>query len=131
MPTDLICRPCNYTMKIGGYHYHNISSGYAGRTCFACGGCGTNHYIERAIGKNSSDRYLYQKSRSGLDEKQRASMPHEKAEVSSDLFCGFEQFVCPCCQTKGNVITVETIKVHLPNCPLCEREMEELGFWMT
>ncbi len=131
MPQDLICRKCNFTMSVGWYHYHDFSSGYGSRTAFACGKCGVTHYVEHAVTEGTLDRYLYHEKRSCLWEKNQASMPPGKPKESSDQFTGFDNFVCPICSDKGNVITAEKLQSGTPKCPVCGEPLEDLGFWVT
>jgi len=118
-------------MSIGPYHYHGIKDGYVGRDAFACSECGVTHYVELAFERGAAGRYLYQKSCSTFWEKRNASMPPGEPEVSLDTFAGFQNFVCPCCNAKGKVITSETLQDGLPNCGACGDKLEELGFWIT
>ncbi len=131
MPQDLICRKCDYTMSIGWYHYHDLSSGYWARTAFACGKCGITHYVEHATDEDKQDRYLYHDERSTWSEDMDVSMPPDGLRESTDLFTCFEDFTCPGCRARGSVITTETLEIGVPDCPLCGSKLEELGFWMT
>jgi hypothetical protein len=131
MPQDLVCRKCDYTMTLGAYHYHGPKNGYWSRTAFACGGCGTTHYVEHSHDASLKDRYVYHHKRSSLWVERNASMPPGEPTFSTTEFSGFEGFVCPVCQRQGNVITIESLKAKPANCPLCNDPLEELGFWMT
>ena len=130
MPRDYICRKCDYTISVGWYHYHELKDGYGARTKFACGGCGTTHYVEHAdCTSGIPDRYLYLRKRSKYSMEHRMSVAGAVPEVSADLFSGFDDFVCPVCQRKGSVITEQSVNERLPVCPLCEDEMAYLTSW--
>lgn len=36
MPVDFKCSTCQCRFSLGGYHYHDFSSGYAGETLAVC-----------------------------------------------------------------------------------------------
>jgi hypothetical protein len=49
MPVDFKCSSCQCRFSLGGYHYHDFSSGYAGQTLAVCRSCGTPHGLEWAL----------------------------------------------------------------------------------
>ncbi len=130
MPQTLTCRTCDYGITLGWFHYHDMSSGYGSQTGFACGNCGVTHYVEHAIGEDKPDRYLYHRERSDMATGDMAEeMPEPR--ISNDEFASFDDFVCPVCKAKGNVLTEESLEDGLPDCPLCGEPFEHAGFWIT
>lgn len=132
MPKDFRCKACDYAISVGWYHYHEFMDGYAGRTRFACGGCGANQYVEHPAPLSKKDhRHMYHSERYQYEERSGLVLPRGERLCCEFAFEDYDDFVCPVCGKSGDSITEESVRKATPLCGLCGQPYEFLGYWVT